>query len=361
MPALDGSAREPRGTFLRPPHLIGVRFLAASIVLATVALAAAGAPLEAQSTLEVQAILPLSGSNSFAGKEQAAALQILEQVVNRGGGIDHQPLHFVIHDSESSPQIAVQLFDQYVAGHVPLFIGDSSNATCSAIAAQVQGAGPVQFCLSPGLQTRPDGYSYALGHQTSEIAEGVETYLRARHLRKVALIVATDATGLQMDDYWTKAFAQASSHGLTLVAKERFNPTDLSVASQIASIKAAGAQALIAYISGAPFGTVLHSLQDSGLSIPVITSQGNLSYAFLDQYKALLPKTLLFVSGPLPAAGVVSNGPSKAVQETYLAAFRAAGVQPDFGHAVAWDSGTYDRRAPHRWPSPTADQIRGST
>jgi branched-chain amino acid transport system substrate-binding protein len=314
----------------------------------------------AEPPITVPVILPLSGGNAFAGNGQRTALALLQSLVNRGSGIHGRSIVFDVHDSGSNSQVAVQLTKQYVSADTPVFIGDSSLATCAAIAAQVAESGPVQFCLSPGLLTKQDGYSFAPGHPSTTIAGGVLTYLRDRGLRRVALIVATDATGLQMDQFFTDVFAQPKNHDMTLVTKEHFNPSDLSVTAQITRIKAAGAQAIIAYTSGAPFGTVMRGLIDVGVNLPVITSQGNLSYAFLDQYKDVLPKALVFVSGPLPSEGEpVPDGPFKAAQLAYLAAFRGTGVKPDFGQAVAWDAGTIIVAALRSLgPHATADQVR---
>lgn len=325
-----------------------------------IALSAPVTARAAEPPIDVPVILPLTGGNAFAGSGQRTALALLQELVNRGGGIHGRSIVFDVHDSASNSQVAVQLLHQYVGTEVPVFIGDSSLATCAAIAAQVDATGPVDFCLSPGLVTKPDGFAFAPGHPSTQIAAGVLGYLRSRHIRRVALIVATDATGMSMDQYFVNVFALPKNRDITLVTREHFNPTDLSVDAEVTRIKAAGAQAIIAYTSGTTFGTVLHGLSDVGMNVPVITSQGNLSYAFLEQYKSVLPKELLFVSGPLPSEGEpVPNGPFKSAQLAYLAAFRGTDVKPDFSEAVAWDAGTIIVAALRTLgPHATAEQVR---
>jgi branched-chain amino acid transport system substrate-binding protein len=331
-------------------------------VLLLALLIALGAPLAAlaEPPVVVPVILPVTGGNAFAGSGQRTALALLQELVNRGGGIHGRSVVFDVHDSGSNSQVAVQLLHQYVGAESPVFIGDSSLATCAAIAAQVQDTGPVDFCLSPGLVTKPNGFAFAPGHPATQIAAGVLGYLRAKHVKRVALIVATDATGISMDGYFVDVFAKPQNRDLTLVTREHFNPADLSVDAQISRIKAAGAQAIIAYTSGTTFGTVLHGLSDVGLNVPVITSQGNLSFAFLEQYKAVLPRELLFVSGPLPSEGEpVPDGPFKSAQLAYLAAFSNTKVKPDFSEAVAWDAGTLIVAALRKLgPHATAEQVR---
>jgi branched-chain amino acid transport system substrate-binding protein len=325
-------------------------------------LIALGTPLAARAEppVVVPVILPVTGGNAFAGSGQRTALSLLQELVNRGGGIRGRSIVFDIHDSGSNSQVAVQLLHQYVGADVPVFIGDSSLATCAAIAAQVQNGGPVDFCLSPGLVTKPNGFAFAPGHPSTQIAAGVLGYLRARQVKRVALIVATDATGISMDGYFVDVFAKPQNADLALVTREHFNPADLSVDAQITRIKAAGVQAIIAYTSGNTFGTVLHGLSDVGLNVPVITSQGNLSFAFIEQYKAVLRRELLFVSGPLPSEGEpVPDGPFKSAQHAYLAAFRNTSVKADFSEAVAWDAGTIIVAALRKLgPHVTAEQVR---
>ena len=61
----------------------------------------------------------------------------------------------------------------------------------------------------------------------------------------------------------------------------------------------------------------------------------------MKQYADNLPRELYFISGPLPAEGQpVDAGPLKATDLAYLDAFRRAGIKPDWGHAVAWDTGS---------------------
>src|ERR1700761_2445350 len=164
-----------------------------------------GAP---QAQIVVPVIIPLTGGNAFAGNGQRTALTLLQTLVNRGGGIRGRSIVFDIHDSGSNSRVAVQMANQYVNNGVPLFIGDSSLATCAAISAIIAAKGPVQFCLSPGLQTKPDGYSFAPGHPSRAIVNGIIAYLRDKGLHRAALLVATDATGLQIDQFFSDAFAQ---------------------------------------------------------------------------------------------------------------------------------------------------------
>ena len=63
----------------------------------------------------IPVILSLSGPAAFLGKEQADSLRMLEDDVNRHGGVAGTPIHFDVADDQTSPQVAVQLANAIVA------------------------------------------------------------------------------------------------------------------------------------------------------------------------------------------------------------------------------------------------------
>ena len=76
----------------------------------------------AQRPYEINAILPLTGSGAFIGDGHAGALRAAEAYVNSTGGIKGRPVHFVIADSQSKPQVNVQLTTAVLAKHPPFVI-----------------------------------------------------------------------------------------------------------------------------------------------------------------------------------------------------------------------------------------------
>jgi branched-chain amino acid transport system substrate-binding protein len=165
-------------------------------------------------------------------------------------------------------------------------------------------------------------------------------YLKARGFKRIAVLDGTDASGQDADTI-LQALIKTPEYvnaGVTFVAYEHYNLSDLSVAAQLSRIKAAGAQAFIAFKTGTAIATVLHGMQDLGLDIPLVTSPGNMSYAQMESYKAFMPKELLFAGPPaLVPDQLTDRGVRKAVSD-YTIAFKAAGGQrPDLLAAVAWD------------------------
>ena len=103
-------------------------------------------------------------------------------------------------------------------------------------------------------------------------------------------------------------------------------------------MKAANVNAVIAWTTGTPFGTVLHAIQDSGLDVPILGAAGNMTLSEMKQYAPLLPKMLLFpATEGVSRAGMIGPGPIRDAQLVYFKAFEDAGLKTDFAHNLAWD------------------------
>ena len=129
---------------------------------------------------------------------------------------------------------------------------------------------------------------------------------------------------------------------MTKVIQEHFNPTDISVAAQIANIKASGAQAMIAWTTGAPAATVFKGMAQDGLDIPVAPTSGNQTFAAMAQWESFLPKQLMLASALYPEhEGVLTLDPrmEKAQHEMY-AILKAHNLRADNQVATSWDAGS---------------------
>jgi hypothetical protein len=166
-------------------HLLRT-LLTLCVVLALVVPLRAGAA----DPYEIHVIIPMTGSGGFLGKSETTLFSAFEPYANQHGGIAGRPIKFVLHDDTSNPQVAVQLTNELVAAKVPVIVGASLAATCSAEIPVLKN-GPLAFCLSNavvppvrGVHVRRDG---RLPTMSSRVR-----YSRLRGLRKIAYIVSTD-------------------------------------------------------------------------------------------------------------------------------------------------------------------------
>jgi branched-chain amino acid transport system substrate-binding protein len=312
----------------------------------------------AEAPIEIHAILPLTGQASFLGQGEAAALRAVEAVVDKQGGIRGRPVRFVVQDDTSSPQVAVQLLNQLIADKVNVVLGSSLVAICGAMLPILKD-GPVAYCMSNGVHPPPGSYMFTSAMWTKDMIVADVRYLRERGWTKIAMITSTDATGQDAERSLDEAFARPENKAIRVVAREHFNTTDVSVAAQMARIRAANPDALIAWSSGTPAATLFRGEQEAGLDLPTLTTAGNLTYVQMKQYGQILPKELYFAGLAQFAPESVSDVGVKSAVQTYLSSLAALGIKPDYGEASMWDPAMLVVTALRKLgPAASAAQIR---
>jgi branched-chain amino acid transport system substrate-binding protein len=282
---------------------------------------------------EINVIIALTGSGAFLAKDQQVVLNAIEDQVNKAGGIRGRSIKFVIADDQSSPQVGVQLMNQAIARKAQVVLGSTLVAICSAMAPLAKD-GPVLYCLSPGLHPDPGTYAFSSEPSTTDAFIGTAVYFARRGWHKVALITSSDATGQDAARGIDDAFR--AQGGMQIVDRETFNNSDVTVDAQMARVKAAGADAVIAWTTGPPIGTVLRSVSNLGVTLPIVAGNGNMTFAQMKAYADFLPKELYFPGFAALVPDQLPNGVLKRRAGEFAAALRGAGGA-ESGHVSAWD------------------------
>jgi branched-chain amino acid transport system substrate-binding protein len=291
-------------------RLVRAGALALALVAACAVRAAGADPYD------LNALLPLTGNQAAAGQPILAALKALESGTNKDGGIRGRPIRIVAADTQSSPQVALQLANTLLAKGVPLIIGPVDLNSCNAVAPLIsKTAGPIMYCASGGLRTDDNPFLFAALPSESFITAGLN-YFRAKKLNRIALLTLVDATGQLTDRAVDEYFAGPEHGAQMLVDREHFNVTDLSVTAQLERIRTARPDAIVVGASGVSLGTVLRGVQDTGLQdVPLQVSTGNANLVLLHRFAALIPKELL-----IPAYSVLA--PTKITDRTTMTRLR---------------------------------------
>jgi branched-chain amino acid transport system substrate-binding protein len=286
---------------------------------------------------ELNVITPLTGTGTFVGKAVQESLGVLEGYVNKQGGINGRPVKFVYYDDQTNPQVGVQLANEILAKKPAVILGSGIVAICSAVAALTAANGPVQYCFSPGIHPAKGSYVFSSAVSTVDQIGASLNYFRLRGLTKIAVITSTDASGQDAENSINEELGLPENKAFTVVEREHFNTSDISVAAQMSRIKAAGPQALIAWSTGTPAGTLLRGAKETGLDIPILTTSGNLTYTQMAQYAAFMPKELYFPTIPSVGDVQVADKATREQIDAYHAALAAAGLKADYPRGSAWD------------------------
>jgi branched-chain amino acid transport system substrate-binding protein len=291
------------------------------------------------STYTVHAIVSETGSAAFLGVEEAAAFNALAKHVNATGGIDGHPLAFAISDNQSTASTSVSLASPLV-GQAPVLLVGSITSTDKPVDDLVTSGGPVVYDLSPGDHPALGSYVYSSSNSTTNQTQAFINFAESKGWKKVAVINSTDSSG---QDGWTNIQrAVAGSNGaVTVTDHEAFDPTAVSVTTQLSKIKASNPQAVLVWTTGTPLGTVLSGMQQLGMnSLPTMTTNGNASYSEMQKLAGELPAQLYFPGAPFMVGAQDLAGQTKTEVQAFDTAMQAAGQKvPDEGDALAWDPG----------------------
>lgn len=326
--------------------------IAVTVIAALLVGGVAGA---APAVYTINVILPVTGPGAALGADLSTALRLYEAQVNATGGIRGTQLHFDIHDDQTSPQVAVQETNVVLQQHPAVILGSGMAAQCQAMAALMSG-GPVQYCFSQAVNP-PRGYVFAAGPTNDLTGPVMLKYFHDKGYRRLAIISTTDSSGQIFLASTLAAVAAYNNPDMTVVANERFNVSDLSVAAQLSRISASNAQIVLVLVSGTPFGTVLRGMHDAGMALPVFASPANMNRAQLASYAAFLPSSLTFLGSAYQARD--QDPKLRRATTNFYDAFKRANLLPTPLNADAWDPANIVVNALRALgPSATADQLR---
>lgn len=307
----------------------------------------------------INGIFSQTGPAAFTGQAQMKTLTLVETVVNRQGGIQGRPVKFVFSDDQSNPQIALQLVTRLAEEKVAVILGPTIVPTCAAAMSLVAQKGPLLWCFSPAIFPPAGSYVFSAGPTIDAAGLALVRYMRERGWKRLAAISSTDGSGQAFDHAIAFALAQPENKDVQMLIYEHMNPADISVAGQVARIKAANPQAILTLATGSPWGTMMRAINDAGIEVPIGGGHGNAVYGQLAQYQSFLPRELYFPGLASIVPNSVGRGPIEEAQKTMFAAFDAAGVKSDLALNTAWDPAMIVISALRSLgPSATAQQLR---
>jgi branched-chain amino acid transport system substrate-binding protein len=318
-----------------PPRVLA---LLASALAASLALLASGCGGgRTDDAYRIGVITSQTGASSQLGLGELQGAQLAADLVNARGGIHGRRLELVVADDLSTPVQAV-LAARRMIDNVDAVVGPSVASTCNAITPLAQSSRTVQYCLSPGIKTAPGGQVFSASVSTTDLIRRTLASWQAKGITRIGLLNSTDASG--QEGAASLRTAVAGRPGTQLVAAATFEPGAVSVTSQLQAVTSANPQALVVWSTGAAAAVALKAISQLGVDLPVATTNGNLTYAFLRRIADYTPATLL-----IPATrnfwsdGTDRSPPAAELEATFHRDFQARfGGQPDFGPGVAYDA-----------------------
>ena len=222
--------------------------------------------------------------------------------------------------------------------NVDILFGSSTGPTAMAIAEVAQSSRTPQLGFAPtALTPETAPFTFQIAQPFPLMVSAVLGEMKRGGAKTVGFIGYADSYG----EGWLKEVEkQASNFDLSLVARERFNRTDTSVAAQVLKLVQARPDAVLVVGSGTPSALPQISLRDRGYKGRIFHTHGAANNDFLRVggralEDAVLPVGPMWVAEQLPA-----DNPSREISVDYVKKYEEAfgpNSRSSLG-AYAWDA-----------------------
>lgn len=253
----------------------------ATAVAAGVLALSAGA--QAQGTIKVGAIFPLSGGAGPQGQHVTQAIQAMAAVINESGGVLGRQIEIIIRDDESTPAVGVSRANELISAGVSVIIEGWNSPVTLAMQPVIARAGILDITAiskaDPILSGEGNPLAIRLNSSNSQDGAIIANYLaNVAKGKKIAFLTQNDAYGNG---------AQASIEGelkklnyaYEKVAEEKFPFTQADFRVALTNVKAANPDVTVTINANEGLGlpALLRQAKQSRLPGKIVNAVGTVA------------------------------------------------------------------------------------
>lgn len=251
-------------------------------------------PLSAAEPIKIGFVASITGGASFLGEPEKNTALMVQDWINKQGGINGLPIEIIIEDSKSGESEAVLATKKLIdKDRVVAIIGSSTTGESMAMAPICEKGEIPMISMAAALQivTPDEEYKRIIASpraafetprvqrpwifktaQTDHSAvEAIYGYMEKKRIYKVGIITVSAGFGATGRSELKR---MAPKYGITVVADEVYGPKDADMTAQLTRVKASGAQAVINWSIGPPQIVVTKNWKALAMGIPLYQSHG---------------------------------------------------------------------------------------
>lgn len=280
--------------------LVALAFIIASCLLA------GGCGNKAKSgRYKVGVIVSLSGPGAPLGQSEQKSINLLKEQLEKDGGINGQPVEFLVEDDESDPAKASVAANKLIEQEkVAALIGCSSTGSTLAVVPVAEKAGVPLVSMAAGTQvTQPvKKFIFSVAPSDALVIRKTMMYFKDTvKINKLAVLHDANAYGTGGAD---QVKAMAPRYGIDIVASESYGSADTDMTAQLTKIQQTPAQAVLVWGTNPGPASIAKNMQQLGMKIPFVGSSGIANKTFINlaggaadgvtfpASKLILPKTI---------------------------------------------------------------------
>lgn len=238
---------------------------------------------QAQGTIKVGAIFPLSGGAGPQGQHVTQAIQAMAAVINESGGVLGKQIEIIIRDDESTPAVGVSRANELISAGVSVIIEGWNSPVTLAMQPVIARAGILDITAiskaDPILSGEGNPLAIRLNSSNSQDGAIIANYLaNVAKGKKIAFLTQNDAYGNG---------AQASiegelkklNHTYEKVAEEKFPFTQADFRVALTNVKAANPDVTVTINANEGLGlpALLRQAKQSRLSGKIVNAVGTVA------------------------------------------------------------------------------------
>jgi branched-chain amino acid transport system substrate-binding protein len=221
--------------------------------------------------VRIGVIQSLSGIAAQYGENNVRALEIARDKINSKGAVR---VSLQIEDDRTDSKAAVSAFQKLASEHVDAIIGATWDFTTNPLLPLAARHKTTLFTVSALRESlsleQANGYAFCAGYLTGSEVKPFEVYLRARPVKKLALLYANNPWGEAQRAAYS---AVARANGAEIVYEAHPAGYDSNEWSAvIPRIGGSGAELLLTLVNLTDIETILRRVREQKLPLQVFTS-----------------------------------------------------------------------------------------
>ena len=268
-------------------------------------------------TIKIGAVFSITGPASFLGEPERNTVKMIEDQVNKMGGIQGRKLEVLVEDDEGDETKAVLAVNKLIKNeNVLAIIGPSrSGPSMAVVPIAEENQVPLLSCAAAEQIVVPlRKWIFKTPQKDSDCVVRIYEHMKSKTIGKIAIITSTEGFGKAGREQMLKL---APTMGITIVADETYGPQDTDMTAQLTKIRGTDAQAVINWSIVPGQSIIPKNMKQLGMTIPLYQSHGfgNIKYVVAAGDAA---EGLIFPAGALLAADdLPDNHPRKALLKQY--------------------------------------------
>jgi branched-chain amino acid transport system substrate-binding protein len=226
----------------------------------------------ASEAYKVGAVFSVTGRASFLGDPEKKTVLMLQEQINKKGGINGHPLELIIYDDEGdATKCALYVRKLITQDKVCTIIGPSLSGLSLAVLPEAEKHKiPMVSCaasykivtknLDTGEQWK---WVFKVPQSDSMAVEAVYTHMKKHGISKIAIMSVTSGFGASGRG---ELLRLAPKYGMTIVADEKYGPKDADMTVQLTKIKGKAPEAIVNWSIGPTQVVVVRNWKDLGMT-----------------------------------------------------------------------------------------------